>query len=62
MQYLKYFQKFDETPLVITIQQEKFEVESQEYGIFAFTDFYNSNVFKLKNILENKNIICNLKD
>ena len=59
---MKYFNKFQEFPQEINIKQEQFERDSQEYGVFTFSDFYNSNVFKLKNKLENKEIICSLKD
>ena len=62
LQYLKYFKKFTEVPQDIIIKQEQFERDSQEFGVFTFTDFYNSNVFKLKNRLENKEIICSLRD
>ena len=59
-QYLKYFKKFDERSRTIQIKQDAFEREAQDLGIFNVNDFYNSNIFRQKSRIVEKNILCDL--
>ena len=59
-QYLKYFKKFNEDSRTIQIKQEAFEREAQDLGIFNVNEFYNSNIFRQKNRIFEKNILCDL--
>ena len=59
-QYLKYFKKFDENSRTIQLKQDAFEREAQDLGIFAVNDFYNSNLFRQKHRIVDKNILCDL--
>jgi len=59
---MKYFNKFDEIPLSIPLKQDIFEKECQDLGVFNFIEFYNSNVFRHKNKIKDKEIICNISD
>jgi hypothetical protein len=57
---LNYFQKFDYIPNRITVKKEVFEREAQDLSIYVFNDFYDSEMFKAKHRIEDKNIICEL--
>jgi len=57
---MKYFK--NEISQEIIIKQEQFERDAQDLGIFTFSDFYISSIFKQRNKLENKDIKCNLRD
>ena len=59
-QYLKYFKKFDERSRTIQIKQDAFEREAQDLGIFNVNDFYNSNIFRQRSRIVDKNILCDL--
>jgi DNA replication licensing factor MCM2 len=58
--YLKYYKKFDESVRTISIKQDAFEREAQEMGIYNMNDFYNSNVFRQKNKIQERTIFCDL--
>jgi len=59
-QYLKYFKKFDEHSRTIQIKQDAFEREAADYGIHNVADYYNSNAFRQRNRVVDKNILCDL--
>ena len=47
-------------PNQVAIRIDAFEKEAQDYGINNFTEFYNNLVFKAKNRIVDKNIVCSL--
>ena len=59
-QYLKYFNHISEMSGDVQILKEAFEKDAAELGIHDFNEFYNSQVFKNKNKIEDGYIICTL--
>ena len=59
-QYLKYFNHISEMSGDVQILKEAFEKDAAELGIHDFNEFYNSQVFKNKNKIEDGYIICSL--
>lgn len=57
MSYNKVLLKMEEIPEIIEIKQDTFEREAKDIGIYNFDTFYQSNIFKSKNRIENRMII-----
>jgi DNA replication licensing factor MCM2 len=59
-QYLKYYKRFDESTRTISIKQDAFEREAQDLGIYNIQEFYSSPLFRLRNKINDKAILCDL--